>query len=696
MVSESRVDSVEAAAVRDQLLRILASDVVSGAERLRRFLSFVVEETLEGRSAQIKEYVVGVEVYGRPSTYDPRTDSIVRVEASKLRNRLQHYYDTVGRNDSVIITIPKGGYVPAFENRVAARPPARASIRGPWRLTMAGGAIGLALGLAAFVVSPSRSREPIPLPIALTTYKGQQRAPSLSPDGSQVAFSWDGPEEAKFSIYVKALDSPSPRRLTTADADDNYPAWSPDGRWIAFYRSAGEDGAVYVIPSEGGRETRLGRAKGDSLVWTRDGSGLIVGDREPNSKPQAAYLISLKNGERRRITHPPDDTVEDHCFSMSPDGKSLVFARMTGSFVSDLYTAALAGGPERRLTQLNAWIFGSAFLPDGHSLLLSVQKSDAPSLWRLSLDTMTQDLITDGPALMPSAARSRSGKGASITFQRKNSSTVMIEIDPAAKSRRAISPSTRIDVLPQYSPDGARIAFASNREGTWAIYICDRSGAISRRIAPLPEYSSTGAPRWSPDGRRIAYDSRTGEHRHVMVVDLETGDQRALVSGPGENFRPSWSRDGHWVYFTSTRGGSSQIWRIPASGGEAAPVTRNGGFEALESSDGRALYYVPSLQEAGLWSTLPKGGPEAEVCKGVREGTWAIGRGSIYFIDPVFVEKAPKKLKRCDPASGRETDVLGLDRGAGVVQGLSVSATGQILYTSQTTRSELMMIDGLR
>jgi len=80
----------------------------------------------------------------------------------------------------------------------------------------------------------------------------------------------------------------------------------------------------------------------------------------------------------------------------------------------------------------------------------------------------------------------------------------------------------------------------------------------------------------------------------------------------------------------------------------------------------------------------------------VREGTWTIAPDAIYFIDPAFARRRPKKLKRCNPATARETDVMSLDQGAGIDQGLSVSAAGNILYTSQTTRSELMMIDGLR
>ena len=125
--------------------------------------------------------------------------------------------------------------------------------------------------------------------------------------------------------------------------------------------------------------------------------------------------------------------------------------------------------------------------------------------------------------------------------------------------------------------------------------------------------------------------------------DLETGGQRVLSSGPGGHLRPSWSRDGRWVYFSSTRGGSIQIWKIPASGGEAAPVTRNGGFEALESGNSRALYYIKNRQEAGLWrSPLPEGGPEELVCESVREGTWALAGDTVYFIDPAFTQRSSR------------------------------------------------------
>ena len=101
-------------AVRLQLDRILQSAEFRGSDKQRKFLSFVVDETLEGRASQLKGYTVAVSVYGRREDFDPQVDPIVRVEAGRLRRALEHYYLTAGQNDPVRIEIPKGGYVPNF------------------------------------------------------------------------------------------------------------------------------------------------------------------------------------------------------------------------------------------------------------------------------------------------------------------------------------------------------------------------------------------------------------------------------------------------------------------------------------------------------------------------------------------------------------------------------------------------------
>jgi len=107
-------------AVRGQLDRILSSTTFKQVDRLKRFLSFIVLESISGRSNELKEYVIGVHVFGKEPSFDPRTDPIVRVQARRLRAKLARYYQEDGRGDEVIIDLPKGGYAPVFKPRVIA------------------------------------------------------------------------------------------------------------------------------------------------------------------------------------------------------------------------------------------------------------------------------------------------------------------------------------------------------------------------------------------------------------------------------------------------------------------------------------------------------------------------------------------------------------------------------------------------
>ncbi len=113
-------------AVLAQLARISNSVTFRGAGRLRRFLEFIVAETLAGRKDQIKEYVVGVAVFDKPESFDPRSDPIVRVQARRLRAVLERYYHEEGYGSELVIELPKGGYAPVLKPRAPA--PARTAL----------------------------------------------------------------------------------------------------------------------------------------------------------------------------------------------------------------------------------------------------------------------------------------------------------------------------------------------------------------------------------------------------------------------------------------------------------------------------------------------------------------------------------------------------------------------------------------
>ena len=164
-VSVTLPDGVTAATVRNQLGNILASESFSLSDRLSRFLRFIVEHVLDGKTEPLKEYVIGVEVFDKDQSFDPRVDSIVRVEAGRLRTKLKEYYGEEGRSDPVRIELAKRGYVPVFRclpsevgdsgSSEPQRPveaskrlvqPSLKKLRGPWTGLAAGIVILLLMG----------------------------------------------------------------------------------------------------------------------------------------------------------------------------------------------------------------------------------------------------------------------------------------------------------------------------------------------------------------------------------------------------------------------------------------------------------------------------------------------------------------------------------------------------------------------
>src|SRR4029077_994914 len=111
------LNGVPAVEIKSELDGILRSRAFIHSHRIRRFLQFIVEESLLGQPHRLKEYLIGIEVFDRREVFDPRVDSIVRVEARRLRSKLEDYYRFEGKDDQIQIVLRKGSYVPTFEHR---------------------------------------------------------------------------------------------------------------------------------------------------------------------------------------------------------------------------------------------------------------------------------------------------------------------------------------------------------------------------------------------------------------------------------------------------------------------------------------------------------------------------------------------------------------------------------------------------
>ena len=196
-----------------------------------------------------------------------------------------------------------------------------------------------------------------------------------------------------------------------------------------------------------------------------------------------------------------------------------------------------------------------------------------------------------------------------------------------------VAGSTGWDDFPALSPDGSRIAFASNRSGSNEIWTSGADGSEPRQLT-FHQGPLVASPRWSPDNNRLAFTSQVGANRDVYVMKADGSGSTRLTTSPSEETNPSWSWDGRWIYYRSDQSGVGQIWKVAVTGGIPERVTAGEAVEAFESPDGRRLYFVRSTDTPGLWSVAVAGGPETLVLPNVRAGQWAVAQQGVFFLSP--------------------------------------------------------------
>jgi Tol biopolymer transport system component/predicted Ser/Thr protein kinase len=531
---------------------------------------------------------------------------------------------------------------------VAAGSPARR------RLWLAGLAAVLAVaGFAAWVIrSPKPPAQPGLRIVPLTSYRGSERNPSFSPDGTQVVFSWDGLSQDNTDIYVKLIASESQVCLTSHSNKDVSPVWSPDGRWIAFLRQVSPERALLLlIPPIGGREKQLGEIRDSwldnwshrSLAWSPDSQWVVAPGGGFSGEPFGLHAFSLESGEKHRLTTSSESQFGDRTPAFSPDGKTLVFARFTSGEVSELYLLSLSRdltptGEPVRLTFENRRTLAPTWSFDGSQIVFVSGRHHHPNLYRLSFLGATR------PELLPIGSRGAYLFDPALSPQGDlGYSEVIFDVniwgfELSGPEKRAGGPaplisSTFLDHMPQFSPDGNKIAFVSFRSGDAEIWVCDADGSNPFQLTSLGGPDCT-SPRWSPDSRKIAFVSTQAGRREIYVIDLAKGKTRRLTIGPANDEEPSWSQDGQWIYFGSNRNGESQVWKMPAAGGDALQVTSAGGNWPLESPDGRDVYFLRgegSFQS--LWKTpVDGGGKTMQVLDSVYAANYAVVKDGIYFI----------------------------------------------------------------
>jgi Tol biopolymer transport system component/DNA-binding winged helix-turn-helix (wHTH) protein len=681
--------------------------------------------SLDGRTVQVRPKVMDLLVYlasspGSVISKETLLNEVWHTEAiseSALTRTITELRQAVADDvdqPRFLETIPKRGYrliatvrpVVTSEERSSRR--RRVPVPGIWLAALlVAGAIALLI-LARAPANPTETVQVRPL----TSSPGHESQPCFSPDGKQVAFVWDGATDDNYDIYVKRIGEESVVRLTTDPAPDQSPAWSADGRAIAFVRGT-DRLQLYVVSAAGGGERPVGDLvrtwtlrtappRSRILDWFPDGQALAVADQNSPGDPYNIIRISVDTGARHQLTSAPPQTFGDTQPDVSPDGREVAFTRSVSPNASDIHVVSAAGGEPHRLTVDLSAIVGLAWSEDGRSIVYSSERAagmaGAGSLWRVQADASTSrrepELLAGiGPrAIVPAIA----SRGRLLAYQEYLADTNLWRASTTGlNSLEPVISSTREDTLPDYSsPDGARIAFSSNRSGKWEIWVANADGSTARQLtfyAKAPAWS----PRWSPSGRLLAFGHVEEGNGDIYTMTPEGSSIRQLTVEPSEEETPSWSRDGHWLYFSSNRSGRFEIWKLAIDQpSQVVQVTRGGGTNPLESPDGKQLFYKKGERTAlEIWTTPVSGGESTRVLgpiEGALAGAWVPDASGIYFIEPAW------RIVYHQFSTGRATTIVTLGKDAMVVNpGLTLSPDGRWLLFAQRDRStsDIMLVE---
>ncbi len=535
--------------------------------------------------------------------------------------------------------------------------------------------------------------------VPLASYLGYEYSPSFSPDERQVAFTWNGERQSNFDIYVKQAGSPRLLRLTTDPAIDYSPAWSPDGRWIAFCRGTEKPGgALWLIPALGGPERKIldldeiADPTNRPISWSPNSKSLVLASPIAPRGKSGLRLVDVFTGKIRQLTFPAPGE-DDSYPSFSPQGNQIAFTRDSGKGYSSVYLLPFVGNPSsapkpERLDwpEFQDSAYGhTAWTPRDGGLVFESTRGGPHRLWIAFARQNSQ------PKVLSSLGENLSGAVVSSTgrlayvHSNFNSNVWRIKVQGLGEDGRAPMPirtlaSTRDDESPAVSPDGQKLAFASDRSGFTEIWVSNIDGSDPMQVTFLQHLA--GSPAWSSDGQHILFDSRHQGDAHLYSVPVGGGEPKAIC--PGSGVLPLASPDGKWIYFSSRASGSLQIWRIPQSGGPAEQITTLGGFGVKLSPDCRFAYYTRSNTGiSSLWQLDLAGRRERLIAPSVYLRAFVPDVAAVYYFsgDPF----GSRSLNRFDLQTG--TTQYRFTAGQVDGRGIALSPDGRWLFYGELDRS---------
>jgi serine/threonine-protein kinase len=627
-------------AVLAQLERILASPAFQRSQRSSALLRYVVERTLAGETDRLKEYTLGAEALGRGAAFDPRTDPTVRAEASRLRERLERYYESVGADDPLIIELPRGGYVPrivpraepatartvstdADEAIAASSEPSRAGYapRTKW-LAAAGALAAILVATVVVSVAVARSNRDAPPAVAgapLQQFDVDLRADAtlgsevgpdvvLSPDGTRLVFV--ARDSAGLShLYVRRLSEPTSVRLAGTEGA-RVPFLSPDGRWVGFWSR----GKVKRTAVDGGSPVVLCDAT-DLLGASWGTDGHIVAAINPTGR---LWRIPETGGAPRPLVDLSAERAMPTWPQMLPGGAAVIYTAVTAGGADRANVELYSIDDDTRRVLVRGGTFGR-YLPGGW--LAYVNQG---TLYAVPFDSARLAVRGVAVPLLGDVAYSRTFGYAHVDVARtgtlvhrrsaRSGQFVVAWVDREGRRTPLLPTAGRYD-WPSLSRDGRLLALSVFESGAGEIRVIEHGTGEVRRI-PTGTADQSGLAWW-PDGSLLLFGGRNGLST-AAVNSSSTGAVHRLSSQ--DRIRVPWSLDSSaakLAYHELDPTTGFDLWTVPVTRttvgvtlGAPEPFLRSSAFEVYPALSPDANWIAYSSNESGRYEVYVRALPD--------------------------------------------------------------------------------------
>ena len=456
------------------------------------------------------------------------------------------------------------------------------------------------IGLAAWNFWPSADSGTSPWLAAYTTrltdFPGEERNPSLSPNGEIVYYA--RLVKGQWDVFWQRIGGSKPTNLTEdSDADDTQPACSPDGQSIVF-RSERKGGGLFVMGATGENVRQLSRF-GHNPAWSPDSQNIVCGtdyilDPKRRVAKSRLLIINVASGQDRVLLEAHDVAQP----RWSPNGHRIAYFSRNADNRRDVWTVAPDGSNARQVTDDEAVDWNPVWSADGKYLYFASDRKGVASLWRVRIDEATGRRLGE---LEPVSGQS--GEIFNMDLSRDGRRIVYTNFIPDANIRSigfdpiklttvgdfdVVTQGTRPSGSPNISPDGQTIAFhtlGSAREDIWLVS-ADGKGSQTNLI---DDDALDRSPRWSPDGKQLAFFSTRNKLTQVWTMTADGGDKRQLTFTENGCSFPFWSPDGGRIAYQLA--------------GNASGAGKRGTqiIEANKPWDQQTPVDLPPVNEAGDW-----------------------------------------------------------------------------------------------